>query len=124
MKSTGGNEQNVIGTDISVFCFHYATFYNGQDIPLHAFAGNIGTTAGAFSGDFINLVQEDNAVIFRKGDGFLLHVIKVNQFFCFLLRQNFACLCDSHFSFFHLLGHEVIEHVSEIAIAVINAHTG
>src|SRR5690606_12618994 len=60
VKGARGNEQDVIGPHHTVFGGDGGAFYQRQQVPLHALAGDVAATALAFAarGDLVDLIQE------------------------------------------------------------------
>ena len=63
VKRARGDEQDVVGLDRAVFGRDGAAFDDRQDVALHAFARNVGTAAAFATGDLVDLVDEDDAVV-------------------------------------------------------------
>ena len=53
VEGAGGDEQDVVGLDRSVFGIDRSPFDDGQDVALDPFAGDVGTVGAAFFGDLI-----------------------------------------------------------------------
>ena len=64
------DEKDVIGADCAIFCIDRGALYDREQIPLDAFAGDFrpGTSGAAAGGNFINLVNEDDAGVFGAAD--------------------------------------------------------
>jgi hypothetical protein len=98
--------------------------YDRQDIPLHAFPGYIRSVTAFPSGDFIDLVDEDDAHLLGPLGGDARDVIHVDQLVLFFLDQVIEGLRYRHFSLFLLLAEEAGEHVLDVDVHLLDALIG
>ncbi len=116
MKSAGGDKQNMIGFHHPVFGHHVGAFHNRQDIPLNSFSGHIGLPAflAVSSGDFVNLIQKDDAGIFDSLQSLINHLVHSDELIGLFLSQDFPGLGNAGFPCFLFGRHHIPEHVLEI----------
>ena len=69
VEGAGGDEEDVVGAHHAVAGVDGGAFDDGQDVALHAFAGDVGAVAAFASGDFVDFVEEDDAGVFDALDG-------------------------------------------------------
>ena len=83
---------------------HGRPFDQGQEIALHAFAGDV--TPGrdvASLGNLVDFVNEDDAVVFHVFDGFARAFILVDEFRGFFIRVKFHHFLHRHAALFTVL---------------------
>ena len=107
VERSGGDEQNVVGAHHAVARVDRGAFDDGQDVALHAFAGDVGAVAAFASGDFVDFVEEDDAGIFHAIDGQAGDLVHIDQALLFFLNQIFEGLVDLHLPLFGALAEEV-----------------
>src|SRR5579872_6336285 len=59
VKSSGGDEQNVVGANHAVAAVYSRAFNDRQNVALHTFAGNIGSVTALATGDLVDLVEKN-----------------------------------------------------------------
>ena len=64
MECPGGNKQDVIGPHHAVLRVHGASFDEWQQVSLHALTRHIRTDGFRPTGDFVDLIEKDDAVLF------------------------------------------------------------
>ena len=96
VKGSRGDEQNVIGADHAVARVDRRAFDDGQNVALHAFAGDVRAVAGLAPGDLVDFIDENDAHLLGALDGQARHLIHVDQFVFFFLDQIIECLGDGH----------------------------
>src|SRR5439155_22876039 len=100
-------------------------FDQGQQIALHAFARHIGADAAVARADLVDLVEEDDAVIFDDLDRLLRQLIGVQQLVGFLIDQNIIGLYDSNAPRFGPATAELAENIADRDRAHLRAgHAG
>ena len=65
-EGAGGDEQDVVGLDRPVFGRDRCAFDQGQKVPLHALTGDVAAAALARERDLVDLVEEDDAMVFDQ----------------------------------------------------------
>ena len=121
VKRPGGDKQNMVGLHRAILGIDGRSFDNGQQIPLHAFPGHVGPQVLFPTGDFIDLIQKDDAGLFDPFDGVTRHLIHVNQFLRFFLRQVFQRFGNLHDPVFLFPGHQPAQHVAQVIFEVFHA---
>jgi hypothetical protein len=66
VEGPGGDEEDVVGLHRAAFGRNGRAFNQRQQVALHAFAADIGAAALRFGGDLVDLVEEDDAVVFHR----------------------------------------------------------
>ena len=105
MKSARSNKQHVIRFDRAILGIDGAALHNGQNVPLYAFPAYIGAVAPVAPGNFVDLVNEHNAILFRAANGFLLNGVGIHQLVGFLLLQDLARFLHLYMADLGLFGH-------------------
>ena len=77
MESARGNEQDVVGFDGTVLGADSRAFDQWQQVALNTLAGNVASSGIRASTDFVDLIEEHDAVLFdrfKRGfvDGFVV----------------------------------------------------
>ena len=125
MEGAGSNEEDVVGFDRTILGLHDAAFDDRQNVALYAFAGNAGAAAVHIRfGDLVDLVDKDDAVVFRQRDGFLCHEVFVDELFRFLFGENVPRFGDGHTFFLFLRWHDVFHHIVHIIHDLVHAGCG
>ena len=114
MKRPGGNEQDVVGSDHAVACVDGGAFDDGQNIALHAFAGNVRAMAGFAAGDFVDFVDENNSHLLGALDGHARDQLHIQQLVFLFLDQVFKRVGHAHFALFLLLAENAGKHVVDL----------
>src|SRR3984885_9976292 len=88
MESARGDEQDVVGLHRAMLGGHRGAFDQRQQIALHALARHVGAEAAFARADFVDLVEEYDAVILDRLDRFLGQLIVIKQLVGFLVDQD------------------------------------
>ncbi len=96
MERTGGDEQNVIGAHETVARVDRGAFDDRQNVALHAFAADVGAVAGFAAGDFVDLVQENNAAGFHALERHARDLLHIDELLLFFLHQVIERFGDAH----------------------------
>src|SRR5947209_17838971 len=99
MERAGGDEKNVIRTDESVTGVDSGSFDDGENVALHAFAADVGAMAAFTAGDFVDLVEENDAAGLDSFERYAYDVIHVNELLLFFLHQVIEGFGDMHLAF-------------------------
>ena len=121
MKRTGGNEQNVVGTNHAVASVHRGAFHDRQNVALHAFAADVRSVPGFASGNLVDLVEKDDAVLFDALDGDPRHLVHVDKLLLFFLDQVVDRLGDFHLPLLGALAEESGQDVLEVDVHLLDA---
>src|SRR4029077_4521181 len=92
--------------------------------PLHAFARYVWSVTGLTPGNFIDLVDEDDAHLLGALGGNARNVIHIDELAFFFLDQIIERLRHRHFSLFLLLPEKAGEHVLNVDIHLLDALIG
>src|SRR5579864_5121043 len=114
VKSAGGDEQDMISANHAVPSVDGCAFNDGENVALDAFAGDVRAMAGFAAGDFIDLVNKDDAHLLGALDGHARDHVHVQQLVFFFLNQVFEGVGHAHFALFLLLAEDAGDHVSKL----------
>ena len=89
VESTRSNEEDMVCFNRAIFGGDRRALDNGKNVALNAFARNIDSAAAFAFCDFINLIQENDAAVFRPVDRFRIDIILVDELRGFFLSENF-----------------------------------
>ena len=120
MKRARCDEQDMVGLDRPVFGGHGCAFDQGQQVTLHAFAGNVGTTGIGAGANLVDLVQKHDTVLFNRfhrcfGYGFI-----IQQFVGLFGDQYIIAFSDSNLFLYGPATHGFAEQIAKVHHA---AHT-
>src|SRR5947207_4655920 len=124
VKRAGSDEEDVIGADHAVARVDGGAFDNGQNVALHAFAGDIRAVAGFAASDLIDFIDEDDAHLLGALHSHAGDLVHVEELVFFFLDQVFESVGDAHFAFFLLLAEHAGEHVLDIDVHLFDALVG
>src|SRR5947209_16654983 len=124
MESSGGNEQDVIGAHHAVATADRGAFDDGQDVALHALAGDVWPVAALASGYLIDFVQEDDARLFYALDRRARDLVHIDEALLFFLNQIFKSLADLHLPLLGALAEDVGQHVLDVDVHLLDALVG
>src|SRR5215218_7877236 len=88
----------MVRTDKAVASVDRGSFDDRKNISLHTFPADVRTMATFASGDFVYLIQEDNAVSFHPLECNPRDLIHVDQLLLFFLNQILKRLGHAHVS--------------------------
>ena len=118
MKRAGGDEQHVVGLHQAVLGVHRGALDQRQQIALHALTGHVPAAHAAVAGaaDFVDLVDEDDAVVLRVHHRVLGQAVVVEEVVGFLLLQQTAGGFDGHAALLALAAppHHALHHFGKI----------
>ena len=124
MKCAGCDKQNMVGFDRTVLGGNGRAFHNGQQIPLHPFAGNIRSVTAAFPDDLVNFVQENDSGLFHFFPCLPDHLVHIDQVLGFFLRKNIHGFRNLDLSSPRILGQKPAQHILEIDAHFFHADIG
>ena len=107
------DEQNEIRLDGTVFRHDRRAFDDGQNIPLHALAGNVRAAAVALARDLIDLVDEHDTVVFRTPDRLRFDRVLVHELVGLLRDRDLERLFHRKFTFLFLLREHIPEDTAD-----------
>src|SRR5690348_1293376 len=87
VESARGDEQDVISANHAVSSVDGCAFNDGENVALHALAGDIGAMAGFAAGDFVDFVDEDDAHLLGAFHGHARDHVHVQKLVFFFLNQ-------------------------------------
>ena len=124
MKSARGDEQDVIGFYHAVFGRDGAPFNERQQIALHPFTRNIGAGDVAALGNFVDFINEYDAVLFGVRDRLLPDVFVADQAVGFFLGELDERVRDRHFLGGFFLLTEIFEHFAQLIAHFFHTRRG
>src|SRR5690606_1049708 len=98
VKGTGSNEQDVVGADHAELGVDGAALDQGQQVPLDTFTGNVSRRVFGAFGNFVDFINEHNAVLFHGEDGLLLDLFFIDQLGRFLFLDLAQGIGHFHFA--------------------------
>ena len=107
------DKQDEIRLNRTVFRYHGRTFYDGQNITLYPFTGNVRAVSVALACDFVNFVDEYDTIVFRAVKRFRLDGILVHEFVRFFHQRNLERLFHGQTAFFLLLREHIPEDTAD-----------
>ena len=114
----------MVGADHAVAGVHRGAFDDGQNVALHAFAGDVRAVAGFAAGDFVDFVDEEDAHLLDAVHGDARDLVHVNETVFFFLNQVIESLGNRHFALFLLLAEHAGEHVLDVDVHFLDALIG
>src|SRR5688572_18322131 len=114
VKSTRSDKKNMVGFDHAVFGVDGRAFDDRQEIPLHALARHIGALHRLAAGDFVDLVEKDDARLLDPAHRFAGHLVHIDQATRFFLGQDFHGFGNLYRLLFGFLGQHVGKHFFQI----------
>src|ERR1700730_10934587 len=111
----------MIGAHHAVTGVYRGAFDNGQDVALHALAGDVGAMAAFAPGDLVDFINEDDAHLLGALGGDARHVIHVDELIFFILNQVIEGLGRGHLSFLLLLAEKAGKHVLDVDVHLLDA---
>src|SRR6266852_1066507 len=124
VEGAGGDKQNMVGANHAVAGVHRGAFDDGQNVALHTFAGDIRSVAGFASGDFVDLVDKDDAHLLGALDGGARDLVHVEQLVFLFLNQVLEGVGDAHLALLFLLPKHAGKHVLDVDVHLLDALIG
>ena len=124
VKRPGGDEQDVIGSNHAVARVDRGALDDGQNVALHALAGNIGTVAGFAAGHLVNLIDKDDSHLLGALHGHAGDLVHIKKLVFFLLDQVFESVGHAHLALFFLLAEHASDLIHDIDVHLLDALTG
>jgi hypothetical protein len=116
MERAGRHEEHVVGLHHPVLRLDVRPLDDRQQVALHPFARDVGTAHLPLpSRDLVDLVKEDDPQRLHALERVGHHVIEVDQLVELLVEQDATRLAHRHGALLRLLGHEVRQHLGEVA---------
>src|SRR5271155_3928990 len=114
----------MVGADHAIASVDGGAFDDGQNVALHAFAGDVRAVAGLAAGDFVHFVNEENAHLLDAVHGDARDLVHINQAVFFFLDEIVKGFGDRHFALLFLLAEHAGEHVFYIDVHFLDALIG
>src|SRR5258708_25868744 len=124
MKGARGDKENVVSTNHAVARVYRGAFDDRQYVALHTFTGNVRAVAGFAAGNFIDLVDKNDAHLFGALDRGARDLVHVEQLVLFFLNEVFESVGDAHLAFLFLLAEHTGKHVLDVDVHLLNALVG
>ena len=122
MECARRDEEDVIGAHVAVTRLYRRTLDDRQEVALDAFAGHVGAGAlAALAGDLVDLVDEDDAVVFDAVQRLVHHVVHVDQLLQLFVDQDAARLVQMYRAALFLLRDQLLNHFAEIDVRPFHA---
>ena len=113
MEGAGCDEQDMVGLHRPIFGGDRGALDQRQKIPLHALAGNA-PPAHVGNGNFIDLVQEHDAVGFRILHRLARQVVGVQPLVALLVHQQFPGVLNRHLAPLRPLRPHALQHLAQV----------
>src|SRR5690606_28630392 len=97
VKRPGGYEEHVIRLHRAILGDHRRALDDGQNVPLHAFARDVGAGPSLGTGDLVDLIEEYDPGLLRPADGFADYLVLVDQALGLFMNERLARLRDGQF---------------------------
>src|SRR5437016_4571767 len=122
MERAGRDKQDVVGLDRAVLGRDRGAFDQRQQVALHAFARDIAAAAAVAHADLVDLVEEHDAVVLDRVDGFQHQLVAVQRIqhalFGGLLRASLhvlaLALADLHDRDFNEVADDLLDVAADI----------
>ena len=124
VERAGRDEEDVVGADHAVARVDRGAFDDRKNVALHAFARNVGAVAGFAAGDFVDLVDEEDAHLLDAIDGDARDLVHVDEAIFFFLDEVIEGLGDRHLALLFLLAEHAGEHVLDVDVHFLDALIG
>src|SRR6266851_8578042 len=103
VESAGSDEEDVVGANHAVAGVDGSAFDDGQNVTLHTFARDIRSVAGFAPGDFVDLVDKDDAHLFGALDGGARDLVHIEKLVLFFLNEVLEGVGYTHLALLFLL---------------------
>ena len=110
MECTAGDEQDMISFDHPVFRGNRGAFHQRQQIPLYALARYIRSGSFGAAGDFVDFVEEHDAVLFNILHRAKFQVLIIDEFGCLFIGNELHCLTDAQLTGLFSFPAQILEH--------------
>src|SRR5690606_14018872 len=94
MEGARGDEEDMVGLDRPIFGRDRRTLDQRQQVPLYAFARRAALRPALAVGHLVDLVDEDDAVVFNQLNGFALELFLIEQLVGLFGNQRFIGVLD------------------------------
>ena len=121
MERSGGDKQDVVRPDHPVAAVHGCALDDRQDVALHSLATDVGSVARFPSGDLVQLVQENDAGLFRTLHGRPCHLVHVQQLLFLFLDQIVNGLGHAHLALFGLGAEKAGQDILDVDVHILDA---
>src|SRR5213593_3874400 len=114
MKRASRNEQNMISSYHAITTVHCRAFDNRQDVALHSFARNVRPVSRFSTGDFVDLIEENDARVLDPLDCSARNLIHVNESLFLFLHHVFDGFINTHLAPLCSTLKEIAQHVLHV----------
>ncbi|MPM96556.1 hypothetical protein SDC9_143720 [bioreactor metagenome] len=116
MECARRDKEDIVGFDRAVFSRHGRTFNDWQYIALYALARHVRACAHVLSGDFIDFVEEYDAILLGTAHRLARDLVHIDELFGFFLNKQPPCFGDAHLFLLFLFRQYPAEHVVHVDI--------
>src|SRR5689334_14939125 len=88
MERTGRDEENMVRLDRAMLGVDGGALDQRQQVALHALARDIGSAQPFPAGDLVDLVEEHDAILLDRANGFLNELVAVEQLVGLLIDED------------------------------------
>src|SRR3989441_1169357 len=120
-ERAGRDEADVVCPHEAVAGLHGRALYDGQQVALHAFARHVGPDGAPLPRDLVDLVDENDAVVFDAVERLVHHVVYVDELLQLLVDQDAPRLVQVHRAAFFLLRQHLLQQLGEIDVGALYA---
>ncbi len=116
VEGTGGDEEDVVGLDRTIFGGDGRPLDDRQEVALNALARDVGsaTAAAVVAGDLVDLVDEDDPRLLGERYRGLVNLLGVDQVLGLMGEQDRPGLGHGHGPVPGRPGHDLLEHALEV----------
>ena len=116
VKSSGGDEKNVVRFHHAVFGRNGRTLNYGKQISLHPFTGDVRPLGRVAPADLVHLIQKDDPVLFHSRNGLGGHIVHVDELGRLLLRQDVQSFWERYLTDLFSPWKQVPHHVFQVYV--------
>ena len=99
---------------LSKFGHNGTAFHDGENVPLYALPGNVGAARIAPTCDLIDLVDENDAVVFRPAQTLCIDCVVVDELIALLGDDDFTGFLNAQLSLLLMLWQRFAEQTAQI----------
>ena len=124
MKRARADEEHVIGAHPAVLRLYRGAFDQGQQIALHALARDVRAVRLAPAGDLVDLVDEDDAVVFDVFNGLAREIVLVDEASSLLVGVDLKKLLHGQAALFALTRVDLVKDALKLVFKIVHPLRG